>query len=123
MRSRWWYLSGDGASLHAEAFMPRGGGFERGVDVLNVAHAFILQPIFKGLGTLFGIDGDAVLPGGAAAQNAVEFSAGFARQFQGFDEHWIGDAGGKINERLGWKLPPLFGTAAALPLWCRLRCL
>ncbi|MES2219616.1 MAG: hypothetical protein V4587_01460, partial [Acidobacteriota bacterium] len=43
-------LSGDGANLHTEAFMPWSRGLERGVDILNVANTFILQPIFKGLG-------------------------------------------------------------------------
>ena len=114
MRSRWACLSGDGASLHAEAFMPRGGGFERGVDVLNIANAFILQPIFKGLGALLGVDGDAVLPGGAAAEDAVEGGAGLARQLQGFDEDGVGDAGRKIDERLAGWLPPRRGKAAGL---------
>ena len=65
----------------------------------------------EGLLALLGEDGDAVLPGGAAAEDAVELGAGLARQFEGFDEDGVGDAGGEIDEGL---VGHAFGVAEVL---------
>ena len=54
----------------------------------------------EGFCTLLGVDGDAVLPGGAAAEDAVELGAGLAGQLEGLDEDGVGDAGGEIDEGL-----------------------
>jgi len=41
-----------------------------------------------------------VLPGGAAAEDAVEGDAGFGGELEGFDEDGVGDSGGEIDEGL-----------------------
>ena len=48
-------------------FVPGVGAFEGLVDVVNVFYACGVEPVFEGFGTLLGVDGDAVFPGGAAA--------------------------------------------------------
>ena len=40
------------------------------VDVLDVLDAFGVEPVLEGLRALLRIDGDAVLPGGATAEDA-----------------------------------------------------
>src|SRR5437868_1119812 len=45
---------------------------EDGVERLNVLHAAILQPALEALRATFGVLRDAVLPGGAAAEDAGE---------------------------------------------------
>ena len=54
----------------------------------------------EGLCALLGEDGDAVFPGGAAAEDAVELGAGLAGELEGLDEDGVGDAGGEIDEGL-----------------------
>ena len=49
---------------------------------------------------MLGVDGDAVFPGGAAAEDSVEAGAGFDGQLEGLDEDGVGDAGREIDERL-----------------------
>jgi hypothetical protein len=63
------------------------------VDVGDVFYAGGVEPVFEGLGTLLGVDGDAVLPGGAATEDAVEGGAGLDGKLEGFDEDGVGDAG------------------------------
>ena len=50
---------------------------------------------------MLGVDGDAVFPGGAAAEDAVEGDAGFAGELEGFDEDGVGDAGREVDEGQG----------------------
>jgi hypothetical protein len=54
----------------------------------------------KAFRALFGVDGDAVFPGGAAAENAVVGGAGFIGELEGLDEDRVRDAGGEIDEGL-----------------------
>src|ERR1700756_832070 len=64
--------SGEGCLGYLDLVVPGVRGFERLVDVLDVFDAGRVEPIFKGLGALLRVDGDAVLPGGAAAEHAIE---------------------------------------------------
>src|SRR6185437_10457757 len=66
--------------------IPGVGGLERAVYVVDVLNARGVQPLLEGLGALLGIDGDAVLPGGAAAENSVEAGSAFRRQLQRLNE-------------------------------------
>ena len=81
--------------------MPTGGGLQVVVDVVDVLHAFGLEPLAEGGCALLGVDRNAVLPGGAAAQDAVELHSGFSGQFERLAELRVADAGRQINERLG----------------------
>ena len=58
----------------------------------------VFEPVAEGFGALLGVDGDAVFPGGAAAEDAVEGDAGFAGELEGFDEDGVGDAGREVDE-------------------------
>ncbi len=58
-------------------FVPGVGLLEGVVDVVDVFYSGGIEPVFEGLGAVLGVDGDAVLPGGAAAEDAVEAGAGF----------------------------------------------
>src|SRR6266511_303791 len=71
------------------------------VERLNVLHSAIAQTALQPRATFFGIDGDALLPGCAAAQHAREVRAGLTRQLQRLAEDLIADAGAEIDERLG----------------------
>ncbi len=86
--------------LGLDFFVPGVGLFEGVVDVVDVFDAGGVEPVFEGLGALLGVDGDAVLPGGAAAEDSVEAGAGFDGEFEGFDEDGVGDAGREIDEGL-----------------------
>src|SRR6185437_10363723 len=79
---------------------PRRGGFQPLVYIVDVLYAFALQPFPESVSALLGIHRDAVLPGGASAEDAIEFHAGFCRQGERLIELGIADAGCKINERL-----------------------
>ena len=87
-------------ALGAEFEVPGAGGFEGFVDVLDIFDAGGVEPLFEGVGALHGVDADAVFPGGAAAEDAVELGTGFGGELEGFDEDGVGDAGGEIDERL-----------------------
>ena len=52
--------------------VPAVGLFQRLVHVVDVFDAGGVEPFFEGLRTLGGVDLDAVLPGGAAAEDSVE---------------------------------------------------
>src|SRR5579862_5668655 len=47
------------------------------IDIIDVLHTFVLQPFAERLGSLLCIDRDAIFPGGASAQYAVEFHTRF----------------------------------------------
>src|SRR5947209_8671597 len=72
--------------LYAIDIEPRRRRFEARVHVLDVLHAFTLQPLAKGVATLLCVDGDAVFPGGASAEHAVELHAGLGRELERFGE-------------------------------------
>ena len=65
------------ALVGLDFFVPGVGLLEGVVDVVDVFYAGGVEPVFEGLWALLGVDGDAVLPGGAAAEDAVEAGAGF----------------------------------------------
>src|SRR5579859_1542805 len=87
--------------FHSVNGVPAGRSFQLAVDVVDVLHAFGFQPLAERCGTLLGIDGDAVLPGRAAAEHTVELHARFAGEFQSLAELGVADPGREINERLG----------------------
>ena len=89
-----------GKALRAELEIPGAGGEEGFVHVFDVFDACGFEPVLEGLGALLGVDGDAVFPGGAAAEDAVELGAGLAGEFEGLDEDGVGDAGGEVDEGL-----------------------
>src|SRR5271166_527779 len=72
--------------FHSVDRVPTGGSFQLVVDVVDVLDAFGFEPLAEGGCALFGVDRDAVLPGGAAAQDAVELYAGFSGEFEGLAE-------------------------------------
>src|SRR5437879_3126362 len=45
------------------------------VNVVDVLHALILQPLAESVSPLLGIDRNSILPGGATAEHAVELHA------------------------------------------------
>src|SRR6266702_1187118 len=100
-----------GDALGAELEVPGASGLEGLIDVVDVLDAGGLEPVAEGLFTLLGEDGDAVFPGGAAAEDTVEFGAGLAGEFKGLDEDGVGDAGREIDERL---VGHAFGVAEVL---------
>ena len=73
-------------------FVPGVGTLQGLIDVVDVFYTGGVEPILEGLGALLGVNGDAVLPGGAAAEDAVEAGAGFDGELEGFDKDWVGDA-------------------------------
>ena len=83
-----------------DLIMPGMSLFEGVVDVGDVFDAGGVEPVFEGFGALLGIDGDAVLPGGAAAEDTVEGGTRLDGQFEGFDEDRVGDAGREVDEGL-----------------------
>src|SRR5450755_1542707 len=81
--------------------MPGSCGLQFVIHIVDILHAFGLQPLAEGGCALFGVNGNAFFPGGPAAQHAVELHAGFGGEFERFRELGIAYAGGKINERFG----------------------
>src|ERR1700678_326718 len=73
--------------------MPRGCGLQLFVDVMDVLYALGFQPLAESLCPLFGVDGNAVLPGRASAEHAVELHARFSGEFEGLAEFCVADAG------------------------------
>jgi hypothetical protein len=68
-------VAGDG--LFGFDFVVPGVGLLEGVvDVADIFDAGGVEPVFEGFGALLGEDGDAVFPGSAAAEDAVEGGAG-----------------------------------------------
>src|SRR5271167_477243 len=76
---------------HLVDAVPRCRGLQRIVHVADVLHAFVFQPCAEGGCALLGEDGDAVFPGGAPAEHAVELHAGFGSELQVFNELGIAD--------------------------------
>src|SRR5579872_7531934 len=96
--------------------VPGTGGFQRAVDVLDVLDALRLEPIPERRCALLRVDGDAVLPGGAAAEHAVEAGAGLGCQFQRLDEDRVRNAGREIDEwlvRRGGRYPEMLQRLGA----------
>src|SRR5271166_3409767 len=79
---------------------PRGCSLQRVVHVADVLHAFVFQPCTEGGCALLGEDGDAVFPGGASAEHAVELDACFGSELQVLDELRIANARRQIDKRL-----------------------
>src|SRR5580698_7641495 len=75
-------------------------GLQALVHVVDVFHTLGLQPFAEGFGALLGVDRDAVLPGGAAAEDSVELHSRLAGEFEGFRELGVAYARGQINKRL-----------------------
>ena len=84
----------------SEFQVPGAGGCEGFVDVADIFDADGFEPVLEGGGAFLCVDGDAVFPGGATAEDTVELSAGFAAELEGLDEDRVGDAGGEIDEGL-----------------------
>jgi hypothetical protein len=83
-----------------DLLVPRVGAFEGVVDVVDVFDADGVEPVFEGLRALLGVDGDAVFPSGAAAEDAVEAGTRFDGQFEGLNEDGVGDPGREVDEGL-----------------------
>src|SRR5579863_8231175 len=81
--------------------VPTGGGFQFVVDVVDVLDAFGFEPRAEGGCAMLGVNWDAIFPGGAAAEDAVELHAGLSGEFEGLAELCVADAGRQVNERLG----------------------
>ena len=88
-----------GQALGAVLQVPGAGGLQGVVDVVDILHAGGFEPTAEGFLSLLGKDGDAVLPGGATAEHAVELGARLARELEGLDEDRVGDASGEVDER------------------------
>lgn len=73
--------------------MPGVGALKRLIDIVDVFDAGGVEPVFKCVGTLLGVDGDAVFPCGAPAKDSVEARAGFDGELESFDEDGVRDAG------------------------------
>src|SRR5580692_3618641 len=78
--------------------VPRRRGFEARVHVVDVLLADSLQPFVESRCAFFDIDGNAVFPCGAAAEDAGEFGAGFGGEFQAELKGLVADAFAQINE-------------------------
>src|SRR5580692_7171284 len=70
------------------------------IDVLNVFHTLVVEPIFKRLGAVLGVDRNPVLPGSAATEHTIEGGPALYCQLQGLRENRIADTGGEIDEGL-----------------------
>src|SRR5580704_10210280 len=68
------------------------------VDVVDVFHALVVQPVFQGLYALLAVDGHGILPGSAAAEDARKIHTRFGSEVQSFRERIVAHAGGKIDE-------------------------
>jgi hypothetical protein len=73
--------------------IPGGCAFEGVVYVVDVLDAFGAEPIAEGFDAFFGVDGDAVFPGGAAAEDSVELDARLGGEFEGLVELGVADSG------------------------------
>ena len=93
--------------------VPRSCGLQLGVDIVDVLHSFGLEPLAEGVGTVLRIDGDSILPGGAAAENAIELYAGLAGEFEGLAELGVADSRRQINKRLGRDIGRLWKRSMA----------
>src|SRR3954465_8161231 len=80
---------------------PGSSGFQLLIYILYVLHAFSFQPLAESPGALFCINRNAIFPGGASAEDAIELDPTFASKFESFAEFSIADSGGEINKRLG----------------------
>src|SRR5271156_5883293 len=85
---------------HADFVEPGMSGLESLVYVFDVLDPLGVEPILEGLRALLGVDRDAVLPGCAPAENAVEGGATFASELQGLDEDRVADTRREIDEGL-----------------------
>src|SRR5271167_3369057 len=85
---------------HLVDAVPGCGRLQRVVHVADVLHAFVFQPCTEGGSALLGEDGDAVFPGGASAEHAVELDACFGSELQVLDELRIANARRQIDKRL-----------------------
>src|SRR6478672_1717073 len=70
------------------------------VEHLDVLDAAILQPGMQRADTFLAIDGDAILPGGAATEHAGEARSSLRCQLQRLAEDLVGDARAQVDERL-----------------------
>src|SRR5690348_12307245 len=93
-------LSQGGDGGNAVEAEPRLGGGQALVHVVDVGDALLAEPLLEGLQPLLGVDGNAVFPGGAAAEHAGEVGAGLGGELERFVEGVVADAGGKIDEGL-----------------------
>src|SRR5690348_1625558 len=78
---------------------PGMGRLQAAVDGFDIGLAFGAQPLLERFPALPGVDGDAVLPGGAATEHAGERHARFGRQRQALVELGVADAGAQEDER------------------------
>src|SRR5271157_1000744 len=78
--------------LHAIDRIPRRRRLQLVVDIVNVLHALGFEPLAEGGCAVLGVDGDAVFPRGAAAQDAVELHARFSGKFKSLAEFGVADA-------------------------------
>src|ERR1700683_3925911 len=81
--------------------IPRSSGLQLAVHIINILHSFSLQPRTESRRTLLRINRNAILPGRAPAQHAVELHSRFAGQFESLAELGIANARRKINEGPG----------------------
>src|SRR5580704_9978129 len=97
---RFYVLPESNDGLHVDFAVPGACGLQGVVDVVDVFDAGGFEPVAEGLLALLGVDGDAVFPCGAAAEDSVVLGAGLACQLEGLDEDGVGDARREVDERL-----------------------
>src|SRR5712692_8770062 len=76
---------------------PRGRLLQAFGDAGDIADAFGFEPPIERGDAVAGVDGDALLPDGAAAEDAGVARAGFGGEFQGCDELVDADAGAEVD--------------------------
>src|SRR5215469_6020154 len=78
--------------------LPGSCPLQRAVYIVDVLNAGGVEPVAERLLALRCEDGNAILPRGAATEDAVVSDAGFIGQFECLDEHGIRDAGGEVDK-------------------------
>src|SRR5208282_670498 len=81
--------------------MPRSRGLQFVIDVTDILHALGFKPLTERTRALFRVDGDAICPGCASAEDAVELHAGFPGELERLAEFCVADPSRQINEWLG----------------------
>lgn len=74
---------------------------DRRIHGIDILYAFGGKPILEGCDALFGVNADAVFPGGASSKDAGVLDTGVRGHGELFDEHVVIDAGAQVDEGFG----------------------
>src|SRR5262249_48623979 len=67
------YLHTSHGGFHVIDRMPGGCAIQTVIDVVNVLHTLVLEPLAKSLSALLGVDRNPIFPRGTATEHAIEF--------------------------------------------------